>query len=60
MAAEEFADGEIGRTPHWSVDFACEIVVEKQPCTLVREDDGGVGEVVAEFLYYMFGYCFEK
>ena len=40
VAAEEVADGDIGRAPDGLASLACQVVVEKEGGTLVGEDHG--------------------
>ena len=49
VAAEEFADGDIGRTPQGLPCETGQVLVEEERGTLVGEDDGHTGEVGAVF-----------
>ena len=60
VAAEEFADRDIGRTPQGLPCETGQVLVEEQRGTLVREDDGDTGEVGAELREEFFCYMFEE
>ena len=40
MAAEQFTDGDVGRTPYRTSSQTCQVLVEEERGTLVRENDG--------------------
>ena len=60
LLPEEFADGDVSRTPKWFLNPLHQLFVEEERGAFVRKDNNGLREVAAIFVDKVGGYVSEE